>query len=253
MPITDKNRKILWARSGSRCAFCREQFVVERTAKDSESVVAAECHIVSPKPAGPRHDPAFPADAFDALDNLILLCATHHKMIDDQAETYSATVVRSIKQNHEVWVDTKLRDEPTLPPIRVRRVRENIPTHLARIRIGKELLEIASGASAHSFDHEHDLSENEVKLVGEFVQEITDWVDLSSDLEPIDRVRTAKRVQDLIYHLEASGFSVFAAREMRRIEGGIGAPSNFPVLHLSVVRASNPNIQYAEPNKQPKA
>ena len=253
MPITDKNRKILWARSGSRCAFCRQRFVVERTDKDSESVVAAECHIVSSAPTGPRHDPAFPTDAFDALDNLILLCATHHKMIDDQYETYFAPVVRSIKQNHERWVETKLRDEPVLPPVRIRRIRENIPTQLARIRSGKDLMAMASGSSAHCYDHDHDLSEDEVELVGGFLQEITDWVDISSDLEPIDRVRTAKRVQDLIHELETRGFFVFAATEAQRLEGGVGAPTRFPVLHLSVIRASNPNIQYVDAGTQPKA
>ena len=47
MPISDKNRKILWARSGNRCAICRLPLVVEQTAKDSESVIAAECHIIA--------------------------------------------------------------------------------------------------------------------------------------------------------------------------------------------------------------
>jgi hypothetical protein len=253
MPITDKNRKILWARSGSRCAFCRAPFVFEGTGKDPESVVAAECHIVSSAPTGPRHDPAFPAGAFDALDNLILLCATHHKMIDDQYEAYSAPVVRSIKQDHEKWVQTKLRDETTLPPVRIRRIRENIPTHLSRINSGNELMSISSRAFAHYFDHDQDLSEDEVELIGGFIQEITDWRDLSLDLEPIEQVRTAKRLHDWINELEASGFLVFAATEAQRIEGGVGGPTKFPVLHLSVIRGSNPTIQYVDPSAQPKA
>jgi len=202
---------------------------------------------------GPRHEVPFPADAWDALDNLILLCATHHKMIDDQFETYTPSVLRSIKQNHESWVETKLRDDPAPPPVRIRRVRQNIPAHLLRITSGKDLMGIASGSSAHYFDHDSDLSDDEVELVGEFVQEITDWMDLSSDLEPIQRVRTAKRVQDLIQNLEASGFFVFAATEAQVLEGGVAPPSAFPILHLAVLRASNPSIQYASPPEQPKA
>jgi predicted restriction endonuclease len=84
MAITDKNRKILWARSGNRCAICRISLVVEQTVQDSESVVGEECHIVSSSPNGPRHDAAFTTEQSDAIDNFILLCATHHKMIDDQ-------------------------------------------------------------------------------------------------------------------------------------------------------------------------
>jgi len=226
--------------------------VVERTAKDSESVVGEECHIISSAPTGPRYEVAFPADAYDALDNLILLCATHHKMIDDQFETYAVSLVRLIKQNHESWVETKLRDDPTPPPVRIRRIRQNIPTHLSRISSGKDLMGIASGSSAHYFDHDPDLSEDEVELVGEFIQEISDWMDLSSDLEPIEKVRTAKRVQDLIQNLETSGFFVFAATEAQVLEGGIASPSAFPILHLSVLRASNPNIRYSNPQEEPK-
>jgi len=247
MPITDKNRKILWARSGNRCAVCRVPLVVEQTAQDSESVVGDECHIVSASPGGPRHDPVFPSTQFDTLDNLILLCATHHKMVDDQQETYTADVVRSIKRNHEDWVETKLRDDPAPPPVRIRRIRQNIPSHLPRITSGKELLAIASGASAHYFNHDDDLSDDEVELVGGFVQEVADWIDLSSDLEPIEHVRTSKHIQELMSDLESRGFFVFAAREAQRLEGGVGAPSTFPVLHLSVIRATNQAIQHVEP------
>jgi hypothetical protein len=243
MAITDKNRKILWARSGNRCAICRIQLVVEQTAQDSESVVGEECHIVSSSPNGPRHDDAFTTEQLDAIDNLILLCATHHKMIDDQQETYATEVVRSIKRNHEAWVETKLRDDPAPPPVRVRRIRKNIPTHLPRIKNGKDLLAIAAGSSGHCFDHDHDLSESEVELVGGFVQEVSDWVDLSSSLEPIEHVRMAKRIQELLTDLENEGFFVFAAKEIQQLEGGIGAPSAFPILHLSVMRANNPAIQ----------
>ena len=247
MPITDKNRKILWARSGNRCAICRVPLVVEQTAQDSESVVGDECHIVSASHSGPRHEPDFPSEQFDALDNLILLCATHHKMVDDQQETYTAEVVRSIKRNHEGWVETKLRDDPTPPPVRIRRIRQNIPSHLPRVSSGKELLAIAAGASAHYFNYDDDLSEDEVELVGGFVQEVADWIDLSSDLEPIERVRTSKRIQELMSDLESRGFYVFAAREAQQLEGGVGAPSTFPVLHLSVLRATNQAIHHVEP------
>jgi len=247
MPITDKNRKILWARSGNRCAICRVPLVVEQTAQDSESVVGDECHIISASQSGPRHDPEFSAAQFDALDNLILLCATHHKMVDDQQETYTAEVVRSIKRNHEGWVETKLRDDSTLPPVRIRRFRQNIPTHLPRISSGKDLFAIASGSSGHYFDHEDDLSDDETELVGGFVQEIVDWIDLSSGLEPIEQVRASRRIQELMRDLETRGFYVFAGREAQQLDGGVGAPSTFPMLHLSVLRTTNPAIQHIEP------
>jgi hypothetical protein len=247
MPITDKSRKILWARSGNRCAICRVPLVVEHTAQDPESVVGDECHIVSASRSGPRHDPEFPSDQFDALGNLILLCATHHKMVDDQQETYTAEVICSIKRNHEGWVENKLCDDTTPPPVRIRRIRQNIPSHLPRVSAGNALLAIAAGASAHSFNHDDDLSADEIELVGGFIQEVSEWVDLSSDLEPIEHVRTSMRIQELISDLESRGFWVFAAREAQQLEGGVGGPLTFPVLHLSVLRATNQGIHHAEP------
>jgi len=246
MSIADKNRKILWARSGNRCAICRLQLVAEQTIKDSESVLGEECHIISPAPNGPRHELGFSDDQLNALDNFILLCATHHKMIDNQCEKYSVPLVREIKQKHESWVETKLCDESVLPPVRIRRFSKNIPTYLLRISSGKDLLAIVSGCMMHYFDHDHDLSEDEVELVGGFAQEITNWADLGSGMEAIEQVRAAKRIQDLIKDLEAKGFFVFAGKEDQQIEGGVGIPSKFPVVHLSVLRASNPSIQRVE-------
>lgn len=84
MPISDKTRKILWGRSGNRCAFCRTCLVAEKTELDRESVVGDECHIHSPSPNGPRHEPTLSVEDFDTIDNLLLLCRVHHKMVDDQ-------------------------------------------------------------------------------------------------------------------------------------------------------------------------
>ena len=253
MPISDKNRKVLWARSGNRCAFCRVTLVIEKTAKDAASVVGEECHIVSSAPTGPRFDSKFSPDSIDDVENLVLLCATHHKMIDDQFETYTAVIVRSIKQGHEKWVEEKLQDEAKPLPVRIRRFKENIPKSLARVTSGKDLLAMISGTFAHYPDHDSDLSDEEVELVGGFMQEVSDWRDIGKDLEPIERVRTAKRLHDLIQELESREFYVFAASEAQRLEGGVSAPSNWPVLHLSVLRASNPNIHRVDESEAPKA
>jgi hypothetical protein len=219
---------------------------VEKTAADAESVVGEECHIISAAKGGPRHDPAH--QDFDAIENLILLCATHHKQVDDQHETYSAPLLRELKKNHEEWVETKLRDEPQGP--RIKRIAQNVPKQLPRVFSGKELLAMASRTFAHYLDHEDDLTEAEVELVGGFAQELVDWRDLGLD-DPIERVRTAKRMQDLIAELESAGFYVFSAVENQRLEGGVGAPSPFPVLHLSILRTTNPNIRAAPGSPTP--
>ncbi|MDE1312705.1 hypothetical protein MCX36_20400 [Vibrio aestuarianus] len=73
MAISDKTRKILWGKSGTKCAICKQSLVFERTTQDSESVVGEECHIVSGAKKGPRSDPEFPRDKIDDVSNLILV------------------------------------------------------------------------------------------------------------------------------------------------------------------------------------
>lgn len=246
MPISDKNRKILWGKSGNRCAMCRHALVVDPTSLDSESVVGEECHIVSGAKGGPRYCSSFPATEIDDLSNLILLCRIHHKMVDDQAETYTAELLRSMKGNHEKWVEQKLKDGPEASPVRIRRIKSEIPTQLPVIHSGKELLNLAIGCHASYTDYSDGLDDEETDLVGSFIQNVSDWRDLSDGLEPMERIRAAKSLDEEIKELNARGFLVFGATEKQQMEGGVKPPSTFRVLHLSVMRASDPSIVTTE-------
>ena len=173
-------------------------------------------------------------------------------MVDDQPETYTVTVLRTLRANHEKWVESKLREMPENSGIRIRRIAENIPKTIPRLKSGQDLLTLANGLYGHYFNHDDNLSREEADLVGMFAQELADWIDCSSDMEPLDRVRFATRFQEMMNELEQRGFFVFAAAEVQRMEGGTGGPEPWPVLHLSVLRTSNPTIQYhdaTEPRK----
>ena len=249
MAISDKSRKILWGRSGNRCAICRHELVVDSTAKDAESIVGEECHIISRQGQGPRHEPTFPEGAIDEPDNLMLLCRVHHKMVDDQVDTYTAGLLRTLKRNHETWVSSSLAPEKTIPPVRLRRIKENIPTHLSRINTGQELLNIVGGASAANFQHDEPQSESEMKAISSFLQESQDWGELADEFEAGQKVETAYRMSALIRELEAAGFLVFGTREIQRMEGGVMAPASWPVAHLRIVRSTNPEIVRKEEPK----
>ena len=174
MPISEKTRKILWGRSGNRCALCRQPLVVDHTDIDDEAVVGDECHIISARSKGPRHDPAFPTEEIDAPGNLILLCRVHHKMVDDQHATYTVEVLSKLKDNHEAWVRSCLAEETT-PPVRFRRIKENVPSHLFRLTRGTDVTAITGGASAYSFSHDEPKSESEAELIASFLQNAQDW------------------------------------------------------------------------------
>jgi tetratricopeptide (TPR) repeat protein len=132
MTIQDRDRKILWGRSGNRCAICKQVLVEDGTAFDRESVTGQEAHIVSRSTGGPRGRSV--VDDVDAYQNLILLCPRHHKIVDDRPWSHLVDDLVRIKADHEAWVSRSLDglksvgpahvDLPALPERLVNRDRE---------------------------------------------------------------------------------------------------------------------------------
>jgi hypothetical protein len=220
---------------------CRKELVADSTTADNESVVGDECHIISGQVNGPRHDIEFPINQIDTIDNLILLCKVHHKVIDDQCETYTVGLLHTLKSNHEEWVKTAL-DQSTPKGIKIRQIKENIPNHLVRLVTGRDLLTMLSDAHGYQFEHDEPKSEAEANLLASFLQHAQDYGELSTDLDVGDRVQTAYRLSFLLNELEEGGFWAFGSREARKLEGGVGAPSDFRISILHIVRSTNSNI-----------
>ncbi len=198
---------------------------------------------VSSRPEGPRYDPTYPAEHLDAHQNLILLCRTHHKQVDDQTATFSADILRQMKSNHEVWVSERLEAPDRPKPVRLRRIKQNIPSFLSRLTTGKEVLDLVSNAMAFSFDHDELKSQQEVDLVGGFLQIVQDWGDISAEMEAGDRVQTAYSLTASLRELEEHGFLAFGAREVQLLEGGIQTvPSSWPIAILRILRQDNDEI-----------
>lgn len=123
MGVTDKTRKILWGRSGNRCAICKCELIMDASPNDDESIVGDECHIVAREAGGPRGDLSFPVDQLDSFSNLILLCKIHHKLVDDQPNEYPVDQLQRIKEEHlgyvrrglEIPIDWALSEIPEEP------------------------------------------------------------------------------------------------------------------------------------------
>jgi len=240
MSISDKTRKILWGRSGNRCAICKKELVVDSTPKNDESIIGDECHMISPQLGGPRHDPSLPQDKFDLYDNLILLCRVHHKVVDDQAETYLTDILRQFKINHETWVSRKLNSVSQEKPIRVKQVPGNIPSHLTRVVTGKELLDVVLDSYGWITDYDEPKTPEETRLVADFLQTIADYGDLQP--EPSERVEIAVGMTGTLAELESAGYFVFVGRENRILEGGKGIPQTWPIAIVHVLKKDNKKI-----------
>jgi len=105
--IPDRDQNILWGRSGNRCAMpdCHGELVIEKkTEGDRSSVIGEMAHIKGEKPTAPRHGVNMIDKERNCYENLILLCAIHHKEIDDQLNTYTVEKLHEMKEKHEKWV-----------------------------------------------------------------------------------------------------------------------------------------------------
>ncbi|GAB6124319.1 HNH endonuclease [Humidesulfovibrio idahonensis] len=108
MAIKLKTRVMLWGRSGNLCAYCRKP--LEEPTLDGEDVSLAgeACHIVADSVDGPRGKSELTKEERDKYINLILLCNTHHKLVDDFPEKYTVDFLNNMKSSHETWVKTTL-------------------------------------------------------------------------------------------------------------------------------------------------
>ena len=103
MGISLKTHKLLWGRSGNQCAICKNYLIVDSTdPNDDPSIVGDEAHIIARNEFFTRGDyDSLPAEDRDQYSNLILLCKTHHKQIDDQPAYFTVERLREIKAAHE--------------------------------------------------------------------------------------------------------------------------------------------------------
>src|SRR6188474_2526867 len=99
---SDRPVKMLFASSRGLCAFpgCSTQ-IVEASSK---ALLGEMCDIRGASTGGPRFDPAQSDNVRNEVGNLMILCPTHHSLVDQDLATYSADSLLAIKSQHEAHV-----------------------------------------------------------------------------------------------------------------------------------------------------
>ena len=126
MPRTDVSEKvarIVYLRSGGRCAFpdCGRELVEPGNSADDSAYIGEIAHIVADSRQGPRGDSPMTDEERDRHDNLVLLCRVCHKVIDSQPFTYSVSVLRAIKADHEGRIRQATAPDPAPPADELKR------------------------------------------------------------------------------------------------------------------------------------
>ncbi len=91
----------LFALSMNRCAFpgCTAPIVTP----DTGTIIADVCHIRAQNAQGPRYDPSQSDEERHGIDNLVLMCRNHHKVIDanENLQIYTVEKLVEIRITHE--------------------------------------------------------------------------------------------------------------------------------------------------------
>ena len=105
---TIADRALLWARSGGLCGFpdCTVICVQPANDDDPSTTLGQIAHIEAHSDSGPRANPDLPHQDRNLYDNLILLCANHHTLVDAQPNTYTIETLRTWKTAQEARYST---------------------------------------------------------------------------------------------------------------------------------------------------
>jgi hypothetical protein len=246
MPLTDRDRKLLWARAGGTCAICKSHLTAEAKSGDRDVVLGEEAHIVSEASNGPRYRP-MPKQEIDTYANLLLLCPSHHKIVDEQVTHYTEQRLQTLKSEHEQWVKDHVSQAE--PAIKIRDPHPDKPAKLKRVTTGKELMSVLAHTFAIHLDNPEPKSSEEAELIGAFVQNATENTDIWDEIGQSDRIRTEFSMTGEITRLQKAGLLVYTGSEMHIIEGGTTPSAPWPIAYLIIKRDDDESIK-VQPKEQ---
>lgn len=112
MSITNKSIKLLWSNAAGRCSFrgCNERLTVEQAVGLTPYTLGEMAHIKGNRAGSNRYDISQSEIERDSYSNLILLCPTHHTLIDksENEEIYSVELLHEMKTEHETNISNRL-------------------------------------------------------------------------------------------------------------------------------------------------
>lgn len=105
--IPEKIKILLWGKSAGRCQYrgCNTSLYRDdlTQAEFNQCYIA---HIVADRPNGPRGDVTRSEELKQSLNNLMLLCDTHHRLVDRvEIENHPEEVLLLMKKEHEDRID----------------------------------------------------------------------------------------------------------------------------------------------------
>ena len=116
MSISQRDVKLLWGRAAGRCSFpeCKIKLSQDKNRASDTFPLGEQAHIVGENKNSSRGNSTLTRKERDSYFNLILLCPTHHTIIDNDPEDYPIEKLYFIKAQHELWVEEKFSESKDL-------------------------------------------------------------------------------------------------------------------------------------------
>lgn len=214
MSITDHTRKVLWSLSGNGCARCGAALVhPPEAAGDPHAIVGRECHIIAQAPSGPRGD-AGERNELDGQQNLILLCANCHAVVDGHPERFPPETLRGIKAAHESKIAA--RRSRGMPEVAIRGRGKSV--RLSLVESGDSLLEMSGRSFAWAWERPHRLSASQRQVIGDLMQSFSDWSEAYEEIGPRGQLEAGDAVDGRLAELREEGLVVYAGVRLLRLE-----------------------------------
>jgi hypothetical protein len=125
--LSERSRRVLWARAAGRCEYtgCNKSLIGDLVSGAEDKNFGFVAHIVADTPTGPRGDVARSPRLSDDVNNLMLLCHVHHKLIDvDAVAEHPEDRLLAMKAAHETRIEV------------VSAIQENRASHILRYAAG---------------------------------------------------------------------------------------------------------------------
>lgn len=258
MTIIDKDRKLLWGRSHNRCAYCQQLLTVEAHADDRAAIVGDEAHIISGAPNGPRS--TMPIEVgIDSYENLILLCRTHHKMVDDQPNEFTVERLIEMKMRHENETEARFSTEKQWtppPPIRVKQDPSEPKIALTWMQTGSDIWNVISDAQSWKFIPLDEIDSTEIQqdAADDFLNLAQDYGNVSFEivLNGLSEIRSAKRqFEEHLNALHQLGLVVFGRRVRLIVTGGVTPDDYWMQGELMILRLDDAMAMTDEGESEP--
>jgi len=167
----------------------------------------------------------------DGYDNLILLCANCHSIVDARPELFLRPNLLQMKSDHEQRID---RSRPPAP-LKMAYGDRFADLKFIHVESGDALATAVAAASSYTHGTPPDLSSPQRALIGDFLQEAADWGDVHDCAGPKGHFEEAETLQGYLDELRAEGLVVYIAHRRMNVSGGYGPPTHWRHIALYVL------------------